>query len=200
MLYILEGPRNSGKTTAVKRIQDAFGGRAYVIKFQRTAHPPVFMAEFLAKHYLALIDSRSICVLDRFHLTEFVMRTLDKKVDEQVLLNTTHMIDVMLKHCKAQVYVLQTSKEIRKERYKYRDPDHRTPEWPVTSELDDAWTKAVTTFSKCDTHIWSGDTQTDIDRLVVHIMKHQHGGKLLKDQIPSLPPIVNVEQLEEVVA
>lgn len=196
MLYIFEGPRNSGKTTAVRRIQAALGERAYVIKFHRTAHPPMFMTDFLTKNYLALIDSRSICILDRFHLTEFVMRSLDKKVDEEILFTTTHMIDIMLKHIGAVTYVLNTSIETRKSRVRLRDVDHQKAEWPDYKQLDDAWTLATKMFHRSKVKVWPAESETDINKLVVDVGRHVKGGTRITERIPFLAPKIEVRQLE----
>lgn len=197
MLIILEGPRNSGKSTAVEEIQKALGGKAYTIKFQRTAHPPLFMTEFLSKHYLALIDSRSICVLDRFHLTEFVMRTVDKKVSEEILYTSTHMIDIMLKQIGAVTYFIDTKPEIRKERFKLRDEFHRKPELGGTmKEIDEAWETALKHFHRSDVRIFPGNTMEDIEKLVVDVLKYKVGGKRVETLIPLRPPVIQIPELE----
>lgn len=196
MIIILEGPRNSGKSTAAHKLKEAIGD-SYLIKFQRTSKPspPIFMTEFLSRHWLALIDSRSVAILDRFHLTEFVMRTLDKGVDPKVLAVTTHMIDVQLKNCGSITYVLETDRAIRDERYKFRDLEHRQREWPRTSELDAAWLVAKKTFKSSIVKSWSGNTQSDIDALVKDAASYVSGGKLLNESIAALPPRLEVNEL-----
>lgn len=197
MLIILEGPRNSGKTTAATKLKEQFGENAYLIKFQRTTKPapPVFMTEFLSEHWLALIDSRSICILDRFHLTEFVMRTLDGKVNDNVLTVTTHMIDTMLKNIKAVTYVLKVDEKIRHARLAGRDIDHREKEWLSYKELDVAWASAVKTFHASDVRVWPGASMSDIDNLVKDAINYSKGGKPLGEKIPFLPPILKVDEL-----
>jgi thymidylate kinase len=197
MLYILEGPRNSGKTTAVKKIKEAFGESAYVIKFQRTSRPtpPLFMTQFLSKHWLALIDSRSICVLDRFHLTEFVYRTLDKKVSQEILITTTYMLEIMLKHVGAVTYVLQATPETRQERYKFRDEAHRKLELGLkTKDVDAAWDKAIRTFVHADVRVWPSNNLNDINLLVLDIAKHKKGGRKVNQLISPLPPQIIIEE------
>lgn len=200
-LYILEGPRNTGKTTVVKTLSHAFGeGKVCSFKFERTSSPPLHMTEFLMKYNLALLDSRTICVIDRFHLTEFVMRKLDKKVEIGQLLTTTSMIDVMLHHLGAVTYVLQAPPQIRKARLPLREDDrHRKPEWTDQKELDDAWTFAIDNFSKCKTKVMTSENQSDIDKIVIDIMKEQSKQTHLKvkwEATPALP--VLVPQIQEV--
>lgn len=194
----MEGPRNSGKTTAVKRVMSAYPeGAVSAIKFHRTSNPPLFMTKFLAEHYLALIDSRSIVVLDRFHLTEFVMRSLDKKVSPELLLTTTHMVDAMLKECDAVVYFVDTKVEVRKERLKGRDPEHAVKEWEDYAELDKMWAKALKTFKECKTKVMPGNTKEDIDRIVLDIMMEQKTITKLNEKIPFYPPKIENEALME---
>ena len=197
MLYILEGPRNSGKTTAVRKLQTVLGDSAYTIKFQRTSRPtpPLFMTQFLAKHWLALIDSRSICILDRFHLTEYVMRTVDKKVSQEVLLTSTYMIEIMLKNLGAITYFLDATPEVRRDRYKFRDEAHKKPELGIPMrDIDVAWKKAISTFVHADVRVWPSNTESDIDRLVRDIAKHTKGGKKVEELVPLSPPIITVEE------
>jgi thymidylate kinase len=195
MLYIFEGPRNSGKTTTINTtlaLLKESGRTAYTIKFQRTARPapPVFMIDFLTRNYLALIDSRSICLLDRFHLTEFVMRTLDKKVDTHVLVTTTHMIDETLRNMGAVTFILEATAETRQARLKLRDVDHNKKEWLSYDELDTTWTYARKIFNESETRIRKIENRDDGLKLAREIVKHVDGGKLLNEKIPFLPPII----------
>jgi len=193
-LYILEGPRNSGKTTVVNRLMTAYPKKAVSsIKFHRTTNPPLFMAEFLAKHYLALIDSRSICVLDRFHLTEFVMRSLDKKVPTSILIPTTHMIDTMLHYCGAITYIIETPVDVRMDRMKLRDLDHRKKEWPDYVELDNAWKTARKMFNKCKTKVVPGSNEKELDKIVLDIMVEQKSMTRLDTKIPFFAPRIEEE-------
>lgn len=189
-LYIIEGPRGSGKTTIVSRLLSAYGDRCTVIKFNRTADPPRFMTEFLAKHYLALIDSRSICILDRFHLTEFVMRSLDKKVSKEILYETTHMIDTMLQYCGAITYVLEAPPIARKHRISKRIGNASIPEWGSYEEIDAAWKMAISTFRRSRVKVMKNVEPTDLDKIVFDIMKEHRSTTTLHDKIPFLPPFI----------
>lgn len=198
MLIILEGPRNSGKTTAAKRLKAALGDTAYLIKFQRTASPPMFMTDFLAKNYLALVDSRSICILDRFHLTEFVYRSLDKKVDDEVLHTTTHMVDIMLKHMGAITYIMETSPQTRKSRYALRDESHNKPELGLPVEqIDEAWALAAKLFHRSRVKKWPGETEMDIMKLVVDAKRYANGGTKVGDRISFLAPVIKVPSIPQ---
>lgn len=200
MLIILEGARNSGKTTVARMIKEAVGPTAYLLKFERTTRPapPVFMIDFLTKNYLALVDSRSVAILDRFHLTEFVMRSLDGKVEMDVLMTTTHMIDYALKNIGAVTYILEADQSVRSTRLKMRDLDHNKNEWPDLKELDGAWAIAKKNFSHSKVRPVKSNTREDTNKIVADALTYVGGGKLLNEKIPFYPPIVelSVELME----
>jgi thymidylate kinase len=189
-LYILEGQRNTGKTTVAKSLNNAFGeGRVCTFKFARTSNPAIHMTRFLMRYDLALRDSRTICVIDRFHLTEFVMRKLDKKIGAEQLITTTSMIDTMLHQIGAITYVLQAEQGVRRTRFAHRDEKHRKPEWPNQTELDEAWTYAMENFHESRVKVMASNTQEDIDRIVIDIMKEQSKQTHLKEKWESTPPL-----------
>jgi thymidylate kinase len=203
-LYILEGPRGTGKTTLAQRLSEAYAGRAAVIKFAKTNAPPLFMMEFLARNYLALIDSRTICILDRFHLTEFVMRSLDGKVPMATLMTTTKMIDIMLKNCGAITYVLKSPPFIRKNRILHdpnRDEKNRMHEWRDYNEIDRQWDLAASYFNKSTVRVVPNVTSSDLDKVAFSIMREHKGDtKLLEAMIPFEAPMVTEESVLDLIA
>lgn len=169
MLVIIEGPRNTGKSTLSAHLKEVLGERGVVLKFQKTESPHTFMTNFLTKNFLALIDSRVVYILDRFSLTEYVMRSLDKKVDIKVLKATTQMIDTMLKNMGALTVVLTASEAVRIGRIPSRDTEHRKPEWYSYTYLDKAWDEAIK-LQRSQTFVLSNETKTDEMNIIKRIL------------------------------
>lgn len=189
-LYIIEGPRSSGKSTVVAGIQNAFcASRVNVFKFRRSDQPAADMTEFLAKFWLALVDSRTICVIDRFHLSEYVMRYLDGKVEIKELMTTTTMIDILLQHIGAITYVLDTKEHVRLARTRNReDPRHRKMEWGNMKELDRAWKNATNLFSRSRIKVMPCNDQIEADKIVIDIMHEQTKQTRLLVKKQNTPP------------
>ena len=108
-IIIVEGPRGSGKTTLTKRIEELGYER---MKFERTNEPSCDMVKQIGE----MMEKGGKYVIDRFHLTEFVLRAYDMRVLPGKLLNDTKAIQFALRVLDARVVVLDASDDLLSKR------------------------------------------------------------------------------------
>lgn len=145
MIIVLEGPRGVGKTTIAHNLVPVLtnlGFKPTIAKFTRGEDPTADM-QFTIRKLVA--DSHGpgspATIIDRFHLTEFVMRTADDSVPRSKLALDMVSLSYQLEHAGAWVFVLNADESVREERVKQRD-DGRGDE-PV--DVIDTW-RFLTTF------------------------------------------------------
>ena len=166
MIIIFEGPRGAGKTTLAKATVDAIikrGKAARYVKFQRGDKPFSDM-----KHQIRdlLEHDWETTVIDRFHLTEFVMRMYDHKVLANQLYKDTQKIDDLLfKIPVIRTVIVTRDESLRLERIIRRN-DGRSEEMP-SSTSQFLWQSAVTGF--CIDHTIINNTQSDFDHAVNYL-------------------------------
>jgi thymidylate kinase len=134
MLIIFEGPKGTGKSTAIeatKKLLLERGFQVEIAKFDRGEDPTADMANFINNLYLNGRPTKEdnggsfnkvVTLVDRFHITEFVYRTFDGKHSrsEATTLGDTIYIQRLLMAARASVVILHCDDADRIERIKKR--------------------------------------------------------------------------------
>lgn len=134
--------RGSGKTTLVSKLVEQLNSIGYASeawKAQRSdsASPFEGMKASIAEFDQ---DPFKIFVLDRFHLTEYVMSTYLQRVSLQDLLTTTTILDSMLAKRHAKCVILDATYNTIDERMSLRE-GHRKLDMPVLNAKN-LWVEA----------------------------------------------------------
>lgn len=139
MIVILEGPRGTGKTALAKAFIQPLSELGYtptIFKSERGLDPYSDMRETLARLQVETASNpNKAVIIDRFHLTEFVMRIADGTVKRGKLIHDMVDIAYILEHLQAWVVVLSTVEMERERRVSERN-DGRGDEAPAVM---DAW-------------------------------------------------------------
>lgn len=110
---IIEGPRAVGKTALTEALELYGFTRA---KFTRGTNPTKDMVSSI----LAMSQTDLNYVVDRFHLTELVMRMHDRKVNTKQVLYDTEIIHGLLRQIEANVIILDAPTAVLATRVKTR--------------------------------------------------------------------------------
>lgn len=160
MILIIEGPRCAGKTTIAHKVVDILnesGITAQYKKFSRADDP----IEDMKQRVLEFDRIRSIVyVIDRFHLTELVMRLADGTVMPSILNRKIKTIDGLLGRAEASIVVLKTSQQVLKRRVEERN-DGRGQEMGSLGFSECLWEDATRNFWV--DYILSTETQRHCD-------------------------------------
>lgn len=144
MIVVLEGPRGVGKTTIARELAPALtelGFEVALAKFERGSDPTTDMLRTISSLKNDFRSSSTATIIDRFHLTEFVMRTVDNTVTRDVLAINMVNLSYALERAGAWVFVMTAPEAVRKDRVTKRD-DGRPDEPP---EVLATW-QFLTTF------------------------------------------------------
>jgi thymidylate kinase len=165
MIIVFEGPKFSGKSTAIKlaaKILKERGFEVVVEKFDRSddpTHDMLLRIRELADLGRTPEGFKVVHLIDRFHLTEYVYRMADGNfpISEQVLVEDTILIQRMLLAARATVIVMQCNDELeRLERITLRGyPLDQTLDTPEALEL---WKSTCDAFNKRYHNVVSMDT------------------------------------------
>ena len=157
MIVILEGPRGTGKTTLcaelVRRLNDD-GLPAEVHKGQRVGDPIEGMLSTLSEKF----STDRIWVVDRFHLTEWVMSIHLQRRDFVELTRDIRHIDTLLDQAWALGFILEAPDVVLLDRIQQRN-DGRGMEMPL-SESRKLW-DAASKLTQFMSVVQNGD---EIDR------------------------------------
>lgn len=119
-IIIVEGPRGVGKTTLSNRIAAllATGGAQYhIAKFERPGDPHSAMMRIIPQ----LANDTIVHIVDRFHLTEYVMSTYHRRRPSFELLASTMHIDRTLQQYNAIGVILSAPPEVLSDRIAHRN-------------------------------------------------------------------------------
>lgn len=130
MIIVLEGPRGVGKTTIATLLEGklvAMGMPVIRHKWERGEFPYVDMAGQIRKD---LVPGQ-INIVDRFHLTEYVMGRHLRRNPVKFLHNATMWIDAFLEMRHAIGLVLTASEKVLEKRM----ADHKPEDMPIPKAL-----------------------------------------------------------------
>lgn len=145
MILIVEGARCSGKTTIAKAVVfnlRKLGLNAEYKKFERASDPIAHMKEKIKE---LSVDANTAYVVDRFHLTEFVMSIALERLTPSILKRKIQTIDNMLGSAQASVVVLTASQAIMRKRVVERN-DGRGFEAGSLELCENLWEDAAKLF------------------------------------------------------
>jgi thymidylate kinase len=122
MIIIFEGPKFSGKSTAIKLTAKMLKERGFEVvveKFYRSddpTHDMLLRIRELADLGRTPEGFKVVHLIDRFHLTEYVYRMADGNfpISEQVLVEDTILIQRMLLAARATVIITQCNDELER--------------------------------------------------------------------------------------
>lgn len=121
MIVIIEGQRGTGKSTIAKKLNDVLefhGVSSRIMKFTRGDNPHRDMRKQIID--MSLDPTSEIFIVDRFHLTEWVMRVVDGQPGEKLAIEATKIAKI-LHDVSAMTFILSCDKPIRKERLQKRN-------------------------------------------------------------------------------
>ena len=104
-IVIIEGMRGSGKTTVAEEAAKRYN-REYV-KFERGISPSIDMPLSILKLWI----TRRRVIIDRFHLTEYVMRCYDHKLPIWYVTLSTQFITWLLRAAGAHTLILTADED-----------------------------------------------------------------------------------------
>lgn len=132
MLLIIEGMRGSGKTTLCQQLLDdclKAGLKAEKFKGERSDTESPFDGMLKAIKQFDL-NPDTVFILDRFHLTEYVMSTYLQRVETITLLTQIKTLDAYLSARSAKCVILDASYDTIDNRMSLRD-ERRKLDMPV---------------------------------------------------------------------
>ena len=144
MIVVLEGPRGCGKTKLAEladRALTKLNVPHKICKWPRGRRPYFDMMEAIVEmeHF-----GNQLYIVDRFHLTEYVMRTYDKSVFNGYLVQRTEDIQELLRVAHAAVFYVKADSAIRAQRVATRN-DGRGDEMPL-KDSEELWAHALKRF------------------------------------------------------
>ena len=157
MIIVVEGQRGAGKSTVVSWVQEIMtkttSSKVEVLKFQRGLNPAADMWATLQD----LDHKRGIFIIDRFHLSEFVISTHLNRVPLPILTYTTARIHSKLHKDKSWILYVKAPLQLIIERARTR-PDK---EFYMPPEEEEAlWQECTNRFMPTATIDTSNDPQT----------------------------------------
>lgn len=150
MIIVLEGPRGTGKTALAQALVPALkltGLSPSIAKFERGRNPTEDMISSLNNFQSQqLRDPKMAIIIDRFHLTEYVMRSVDGTVPRGKLFADMARLSFLLQNMSVWVAILTVDDTVREQRVAER-ADGR-PDEP--QRVLDAWEHLLFTLDGFD--------------------------------------------------
>lgn len=154
MIIVVDGPRGCGKSSLINYLVEISDGFVRLFKAERSENPFLSMLDSIE---LFTNDDNIVWIIDRFHLTEYVMSSLLDRGDHETLLKQAKQIHSLLDQHKALVIYLDANDESIRNRLVQRE-GNRQLDVPDLIDALAFWQKVIkehfptTIVLKSDTH------------------------------------------------